>query len=586
MRHDVGEVVAAARLQVDVADRVGQLGGRGDVLAGELEVTRRRLDPRREQQRAGAVADRGRVAGGVERRQDPLRAAAVAEDDPGPAEPVDDAEREQRVVRGAPGQGGVDVGALGPGEGEMLGLAALRTPVRGGSGGRGEPRGVRGEGALGQPGLRHRVERERADAVEQPVARRAVVVDDHERAAREPPDHVDRRRRGHVERLEDELDRGQRRAAGERGQRPQAPLVVGEQQLVAPPDRRLAAPGGARGLRLVGSLSTLKRSSRRRVISSIDSVLVRAAASSIASGSPSSERHRSRTASPASPRGGAHAVNSSTASASASGASSNTASPSTSSGTWLVHRIRSPRGGVEEADRERRGRVDDVLAVVEDHHRGGALEPLEQRRLAAGDVQRGDQRVEDVVGRRRGLEPGQPDAAGRLGQPAAGRDRDRRLPDPARPDDLDEPLALAAGRTRAAISVSRPTSSADSDGRFPAARAAAERRVVVQDLLLELLQPRPGIEAELVRQPGPDPLVGRQRVGLASRSVQRGDQQLPQAFLVRVRRHGRFQLADHVVPRAAAAAASRVSTSFMRASSSRARWGAAQSPVAGSTSPR
>ena len=128
MRHDVGEVVAAARLQVDIIDRVGQFGGCGDVVAGEFEVTRRRFDPRREQQGAGPVSDRGRVAGRVERGQDPLCASAVAEDDPGPTEPVDDVEREQRVVRGAPGQRGVDVGALGPGEGEMLGLAAAAHP--------------------------------------------------------------------------------------------------------------------------------------------------------------------------------------------------------------------------------------------------------------------------------------------------------------------------------------------------------------------------------------------------------------------------------------------------------------------------
>ena len=97
---------------------------------------------------------------------------------------------------------------------------------------------------------------------------------------------------GHVERLEDGLDRGQRRAAGERRQRPQPALVVGEQQLVAPADRRPSARRRS-GLRLVGSLSTPKRSSSRRAISAIDSVLVRAAASSIASGRPSSDRHSS-----------------------------------------------------------------------------------------------------------------------------------------------------------------------------------------------------------------------------------------------------------------------------------------------------
>ena len=131
----------------------------------------------------------------------------------------------------------------------MLGLAAAAHALGGGSGCVGEPCGVRGEGALGQPGVGHRFERERPDAVEQPVSdghRRTLVVDDHERTAREPADHVDRRGCRHVERFEDELDRRQRRAAGEGGQGPQAPLVVGEQQLVAPPDRRLECPAAFR----------------------------------------------------------------------------------------------------------------------------------------------------------------------------------------------------------------------------------------------------------------------------------------------------------------------------------------------------
>ena len=62
--------------------------------SGELEATGRRFDPRGEQQRVGPVAGRGGVAGRVERGQDPLRASAVTEDDPGPAEPVDEAERD------------------------------------------------------------------------------------------------------------------------------------------------------------------------------------------------------------------------------------------------------------------------------------------------------------------------------------------------------------------------------------------------------------------------------------------------------------------------------------------------------------
>ena len=103
--------------------------------------------------------------------------------------------------------------------------------------------------------------------------------------------------------------------------------------------------------------------------------------------------------------------------------------------------------------------------------------------------------------------------------------------------------ASASRPTRAAISSSRPTSSADSDGRFPAAadrprRDAirdAQRRIVPEDLPFELLEPRTGIEAELVRQQGPDPLIRRQRVGLAPRAVERRDQQRPQALLERVR---------------------------------------------------
>ena len=67
-----------------------------------------------------------------------------------------------------------------------------------------------------------------------------------------------------------------------------------------------------------------------------------------------------------------------------------------------------------------------------------------------------------------------------------------------------------------------------------------------QDPSLELLQSGSGSETELVREQGADPLVGRQRIGLASRPVQRGDQQLPQTFLIGIRRHRGLQLADQV----------------------------------------
>jgi hypothetical protein len=202
------------------------------------------LDPCREQQCRGAVVGRRRVTRGVERGQQALRAAGIAEDDPGPAEPVGDAQRAARVVDGAPGQRGVEVGPLGAGEGQVLGLPRAAHARRRGRRPRGVPGGVRGAPAVGPPGLGQCVEREGADAVEQSVAR--GVVDDDQRAAREPRAHVDRRRARHVERLEHGFHRGKRCAAGERRERPQAALVVGEEQVVAPSDRGLQRPPALR----------------------------------------------------------------------------------------------------------------------------------------------------------------------------------------------------------------------------------------------------------------------------------------------------------------------------------------------------
>ena len=65
-------------------------------------------------------------------------------------------------------------------------------------------------------------------------------------------------------------------------------------------------------------------------------------------------------------------------------------------------------------------------------------------------------------------------------------------------------------------------------------------------LLLELLQLPSGVEAELVGQPVPDPLVRRQRVGLAAVAVQGDHQQRPQALAQRMLADERFELADHL----------------------------------------
>jgi hypothetical protein len=62
-------------------------------------------------------------AGDVERGQEALGAATVSEHDPRPSEAGGDVKRERRVVGRGPRQRGVDVGALGPDEGEVLVLA-------------------------------------------------------------------------------------------------------------------------------------------------------------------------------------------------------------------------------------------------------------------------------------------------------------------------------------------------------------------------------------------------------------------------------------------------------------------------------
>ena len=110
------------------------------------------------------------------------------------------------------------------------------------------------------------------------------------------------------------------------------------------------------------------------MISSIDNVLVRAAASSIASGRPSSDRHSSSTASSDAlvVRFGALRTGSPGEQRDRVGEGER---------RELEHGLTvdverdlagaqdpQSRSGVEQANRERRGRVDDVLAVVEDHH--------------------------------------------------------------------------------------------------------------------------------------------------------------------------------------------------------------------------
>ena len=127
-------------------------------------------------------------------------------------------------------------------------------------------------------------------------------------------------------------------------------------------------------------------------------------------------------------------------------------------------------------------------------------------------------------------------ATPRTRQPAADRDRDRRLPDASWSHDLHEPpageqvgqdghLRLTTdelGRHRRQVPGRRCCAR-----RRHVAGGAVERGVVEQDPLLELLQRRSRVQARARRQLALHPLVRRQGVRLAPGSVQRGDRAAP-----------------------------------------------------------
>ena len=471
------------------------------------------------------------VASRVQCGQDALGASAVAEDDPGPAEPVDDARapasgrgRRPRPVRRRCWhvRSGRRTGARPGGRCAPLAVEEAAASAN--------QAACAARARSASVGVGHGLERERPDAVQQPVPHRRAtarisgrtrVVDDHQRPARQPADHVDRRGCRHVEGFEDELHRRQGCAAGEGGQRPQSALVVGEQQVVAPRDGRPAVTDGVPACGWSGRLRTRNRSSRRRVISSTDSVLVRAAASSIARGRPSRDRHSVAHACVVGRVGAGSALCRGSAGEQLDGVGERQRGELEDDLAVDVERDLAgaqdpqPRGGIEEAHRQGSGGVEDVFAVVEDHHRGGALEPLEQRLLSARAVHGADQHVDDVA-------------------PACWRFRawPARSPSVAKDNDVASPRPTAiatavfpippgptistsrspgrAGRRRPPPPSSRPTSSAAIDGRFPDRRGVRARAagragtssdgVLDQDPLLELLQLRPGVEPELVGQ--------------------------------------------------------------------------------------
>ena len=291
-----------------------------------------------------------------------------------------------------------------------------------------------------------------------------------------------------------------------------------------------ARPRRRSGARLVGSRSRLNRSSSRRAISWTDSDFTRAAASSIASGSPSRARQTSST----------------------------TAASSSSRTNWC-RMLRRPAGEQRRrvGQRQRLERVDDLAVQPERDLAGREHRSAAARRPAAGLTSSADRRrprarscraaaptrpprsgrracrsppatcsvsatsARDRRRRVRRVQPDQPGAARgheRRGRPRSpyGSCRRRRGPTtvtsrcsrtrPAQGGQLVGTPDQLGRRARAGC----PTEPA-SDG--PRRRSPPQRRALLQDLLLEAAQRRARVDAELVdqqlRAPGRTPPARR-----------------------------------------------------------------------------
>jgi hypothetical protein len=231
------------------------------------------------------------------------------------------------------------------------------------------------------------------------------------------------------------------------------------------------------------------------------------------------------------------------------------------------------RRGVEHPCDQRADPVDQVLAVVEDEQRVGAA----QTRADVRGVDEGDRvgdEDRDLVRVPGGVEPDQPAAVHGIDLPGD-LDGEAGLADARRPGEGHEPVGAQSGdeggqlgapadkgrgeagevpgafRSAGARAGRCGPCRPDRFGRRPpgAARHRGERVVVGQHLPFERGQLRAGVDAQLVRQQSGHPAMGRQRVGLPARPVQRRHQQRPQPLAQRVGRDQRLQHARHLARR-------------------------------------
>ncbi len=183
----------------------------------------------------------GRIPRRVDRGAQALRSSAVAEHDPRPPVPGRHRQRPLRVVRDHPGERGVDVGALVSHEGEVFGLA-------------------RAAHALGRDAATRRRTIVRAPCGRAPTVRLRCIASSakarmlsssrylraEHRGGRRPAASAQpagRSRRSwsttaHRAPPSTNSTAGSGAPPANGGQRPQAALVVGEQQVVAPGDGR------------------------------------------------------------------------------------------------------------------------------------------------------------------------------------------------------------------------------------------------------------------------------------------------------------------------------------------------------------
>jgi hypothetical protein len=510
--------------QAVVAEPFGGGQGAVEVVLGLVDVAGGRLQPAGQQQAGRPLPWGGVAPGGLERAADAGGSGdPVAEHHPGPAEPVGQAQAQPGVVGGGPGQGAVDVGSLGADQGEAVGLGPAADGGGAPVGGLREPGGVGGVGVIDLARLREAGAGEGADAVQEPVAGGAVLggLDAQHGPVGEPADHVDRRAAGNAQRGEDMLGRGQGRPAGEAGQRPEASLVVGEQQVVAPGD------GGGEGAASFGAPAGGVLEQREAVVEAPGDLPHR---QRLDPGGGQLDRQGQAVEGPADGLDGGGGVVVEREPPARPGRAVGEQRHRVGQGQ-RVQRIQGlavdperclaggedPEGPglVQQPGGKVGGAVDDVLAVVEDQHRLGPREAVEQRLLAAGELQRLGHQLEDRAGRVRHLEPDQPDPAG--GMQGA--------------DDLKGGPGLADDQGR---------------GRRGGGRSGVEDGALAQDLALQVAQDRSGLDAELVDEQPAHPLGGGQGVGLPAGAVQGGDVGRPQAFAQRVLADQPFELGEHL----------------------------------------